>query len=148
MMLNTFFLISMAMFFILLSGLFAGAETGVYQLNRLRLRLGIEKKIFSFMLLGRTLKDSNALLISLLVGTNLSYYIVTSLVTFILLGQVKTEHSAELFAAFITAPVLFVFAELIPKSLFFYRSDTLMPAVAPILFFSHKIFHLSGIVTV
>ena len=116
-MVNGVILISVIVFAIILAGFFAGAETGIYQLSRLRLRLGTEKKRLSFVILGKCLRDSSALLISMLIGNNLSHYLATSVVTYVLLSKVEVAHTAELFATLITAPVLFVFAELIPKSI-------------------------------
>ena len=145
-MINRILLILLIAFFVALAGLFAGAETGMYQLSRLRLRLGIEKKRLLFVILGRTLRDGPALLISMLIGTNLAYYLTTSIVTFILLSKLQTEHAAELFATLLTAPVLFVFSEVIPKNIFYYRADSLMPFFAPFLFVSHKLFSWSGVV--
>jgi len=147
-MIETIALILAGVFFLLLSGLFAGAETGVYQLSRLRLRLGIEKKRLSYVILGKSFRDSQALLISILTGNNLANYITTSIVTYLLLSRLGTERAAELLATFITAPALFIFAELIPKSLFFYRSDSLMPCIGPVLFVFHKAFSCCGIVAV
>ena len=145
-MLNNIILILVIVFSVILAGLFAGAETGIYQLSRLRLRLGIEKRRLLFVILGRTLRDSPALLISILIGTNLTYYLTTSIVTFLLLSKLQAEHTAELFATLITAPTLFVCSELLPKSIFFYRADLLMPYIAPVLFVFHKLFSCSGIV--
>jgi len=145
-MINRTVLILVAVFTIILSGLFAGAETGIYQLSRLRLRLGIEKKRWSFVILGRCLHDSPALLLSMLIGNNLTHYFVTSIITFLLLSKVEAAHTAELFATLITAPILFVFAELIPKNIFFYRADYLMSFFAPVLFAFHKVFSWCGVV--
>lgn len=145
-MINRTVLILVAVFTIILSGLFAGAETGIYQLSRLRLRLGIEKKRWSFVILGRCLRDSPALLLSMLIGNNLTHYFVTSIITFLLLSKVEAAHTAELFATLITAPILFVFAELIPKNIFFYRADYLMSFFAPVLFAFHKVFSWCGVV--
>jgi len=145
-MINNISLIIAIAFFIILAGLFAGAETGMYRLSRLRLRLAIEKKKFSFVILGRCLKDSNGLLLSMLIGTNLSYYLVTSIVTNIFLTKVETEHTAEFFATLVTAPTLFVFSELIPKNIFFYRSDVLMPYLSPFLYTFHKALSWCGII--
>lgn len=145
-MIDRIVLILIALLAVAFAGLFAGAETGMYQLSRLRLRLGIEKKRLSFVLLGRAMHDSPALLLSTLLGTNSAHYVATSIVTYILLTALETEHTAELFATLITAPVLFVVAELIPKNIFFYRADSLMPYVAPFLFVLHKLFSFSGIV--
>jgi len=132
--------------FVALAGLFSGAETGMYQLSRLRLRLGVEKARWPFVILGKAMHDSPGLLLSMLVGTNLFNYLVTSVVTVILLTMVRVEHTAALFATFITAPSLFIFSELIPKNIFFYRADSLMPFFAPVLFVFHKLFTWCGVV--
>ncbi len=145
-MINNILLILSACFFVVLAGLFAGAETGVYRLSRLRLRLGIEKRHLPFIILGKLFKQSRTLLISILIGTNLAHYAATSIITYILLSSIKTEHAAELIATAIIAPVLFVFSELIPKNIFFYRSAALLPWTAPVLFAFHKLFRWCGII--
>ncbi|MHC4476117.1 MAG: CNNM domain-containing protein [Planctomycetota bacterium] len=128
------------------AALFSGAETGLYQFSRLRLRLGIEKRRRSFIILGKAVTDSRALLFAMLIGNNLANYLATSIVTVMLLGIIKLEHTAELFATLITAPVLLVFSELIPKSIFFYRADSLMPLFSGVLFVFHRLFTWSGFV--
>jgi putative hemolysin len=135
-------------FFVILAGLFAGSETGMYRLSRLRLRLGVEKKRLPFVILGNCLQDSGGLLLSMLIGTNLAYYLVTSIVTNIFLSKVGSEHSAELFAALLTVPILFIFSELIPKNIFFYRADLLMPYLSPLLYAFHKLLSWCGVVPV
>jgi len=136
-MVNSIVLVSAFVFFVLLSGLFSGSETGLYQLSRVRLRLGIEKKRLPFVMLGKIMRDSPGLLLSTLIGTNLGNYLATSTVTYIFITRVGPE-PAELLTTLVTAPVLFVFSELIPKNIFFYRADFLMPCVAPLLFVFHK----------
>ena len=145
-MVNNIVLISAVAFCIILAGLFAGSETGMYQLSRLRLRLGIEKKRLSFIILGRCLSDSTGLLLSMLIGTNLAHYLATSIVTSMLLSTVGTDHTAELFATMLTVPILFIFSELIPKNTFFYRADVLMPFLSPLLYAVHKLLSWCGIV--
>ncbi|MHC4842603.1 MAG: CNNM domain-containing protein, partial [Planctomycetota bacterium] len=131
---------------LLLSGVFAGSETGMYQLSSLRLRLYIERKRISFILLGKTMKNKSALLLSMLIGTNLSHYIITSIVTFLFLRTVTSDHKAELITTLVTAPVLFVFAELLPKTIFYHRADILMPVFSPILYIFQKVTRISGFV--
>jgi putative hemolysin len=145
-MLNSLILILIVVLFVTLGGLFAGAETGVYQLSRLRLRLGVENKRPLFIILEKSLRDSPGLIVSTLLGTNLAHYLATSIVTLLLLAQLKAEHTAELLATALTAPLLFIFSELIPKNLFFYHADSLMPCVSPFLYVSHKIFTWCGLV--
>lgn len=143
-MINSAVLILAFAFCVALAGFFAGAETGLYRLSRLRLRLGVEKKRLPFVMLGRCIHDSSGLLLSMLIGTNLSYYLATSIVTRILLSKVATEHTAEIITTLLTAPILFVFSESIPKNLFLHRADLLMPYMAPFLYTFHKIMSLCG----
>ena len=80
---SSVFIIAVFAFFVLLSGLFAGSETGMYQLSRVRLRLGVEKKQFSYVVLGKVMGDSSGLLLSTLVGNNLTNYLATSAMTYL-----------------------------------------------------------------
>lgn len=144
---SSVFLIAVFAFSVLLSGLFAGSETGMYRLSRVRLRLGIEKKRFLYVILGKVMGDSSGLLLSMLVGTNLVYYLATSMLTYLFFVEVGPE-SAEALATVVAVPVLFVFSELIPKNMFFYRADFLMPYSAPVLFVFHKALTWCGAVPV
>jgi len=144
---SSVFLVAVFAFSVLLSGLFAGSETGMYQLSRVRLRLGVEKKRFSYVVLGKVMGDSSGLLLSTLVGNNLTNYLATSAMTYLFFTKVGPE-SAEVLATLVAVPVLFVFAELIPKNIFFYRADFLMPRVASVLFVFHKAFTWCGAVPV
>jgi len=125
---------------VLLGGLFSGSETGLYQLSRLRLRLGVEKRQFSFVILGRCFRDSSGLLLSLLIGNNLVNYLATSLVTSSFLSRfgAEFEHRAELSATLLMVPILFIFSELIPKNIFLYRADVLTPYFSPVLYAFYK----------
>lgn len=145
-MVNSIVLVLAFALFVFLAGVFAGSETGMYQLSRLRLRLGIEKKQLSFVILGKAMHDSSGLLLSMLIGTNLAHYLATSIITNMFLTKVGAEHTAELFTTILTAPVLFVFSELIPKNIFFYRADFLMPWLAPVLYVFHKVSSWCGAV--
>jgi putative hemolysin len=145
-MINQIILIFLFLLFVAIAGLFAGAETGVYQMSRLRLRLGVEHRLWPFVVLSKVLQDSSALLMSLLLGTNLSHYFATSIITFILLEKFSSEHIAELVAAAITVPMFFVFSELIPKNIFFRHADLLMPRVSFLLLAIHKFFIWCGVI--
>jgi CBS domain containing-hemolysin-like protein len=140
--------ILVAVVFVFLAGFFAGAETGIYRLSRFHLRIGIEQKRPLFRLLGRAMRDSQGIVLTALLGTNLSHYVVTSAVTLMLLSRVQTKHTAELYATLLVTPVLFVFSELIPKYLYFYRADALMPRSAPLLWAARQLFIWCGVMPV
>jgi len=127
-----------------LGAFFAGSETGIYRLSRFRLRLGIEEKRPFYALLGKVMNDSTGLVFSMLIGNNLVHYLVTSIVTVILLATAATTHAAELYSTCLMAPILFIFSEVIPKNVYYNRSNVLMPRFAPLLWFFHKLFTYSG----
>jgi len=135
----------LVMLFVTLGASFSGAETGMYQLSRLRLRLGIEKKRLPYVVLGRCLHDSSGLLLTLLVGNNMANYFSTSIVTGIILLQVDSELKAEFLATVVTVPILFVFSELIPKNVFLYRADVIMPYLSPPLYAFYKFLTYCGV---
>ena len=146
-MIHNILLISVIILFVAIAGSFAGSETGLYRLSRLRLRLGIEKKRLPFIMLSRCIHDSTGLLLTLLIGNNLSHYLATSIITYMLSSKLGTQHLTGIFATLLTVPILFVFAELIPKNLFFYRADILMPYMAPFLYMFHKLLSWCGAVS-
>jgi len=134
--------------FVLFAGFYAGSETGAYRLSRFRLRMGRQQKKPFYAMLSSLMSSGHSLLFTTLTGTNLSHYIVTSVATYMFLKLTASRQQAELYATLVMTPILFVFAELIPKNLYFYRADSLMPRLAPVLWMSHKLFTYLGIVPV
>ncbi len=143
---NNVYPILVALAMVILAGLFAGAEIGVYRLSRVRLRLGLEHGGWFYAILGAIMQDSAGLLLSLLVATSLTEYVATSVITGLFLEAVKSEYAAELLTTLVAAPVLFVFSELIPKNVFLQRSDQLTPLLAPLLWTAHRLLTWCGIV--
>ncbi|MCK5564669.1 MAG: DUF21 domain-containing protein [Planctomycetes bacterium] len=131
---------------ILLGAFFSGTETGIYRLSKFRLRLGVEQNRKLYTLLAKAMDDSDGLIFSMLIGNNLVNYLATYLVTTILLGFAMSENSAQVYTTLMMAPLLFIFSEVIPKNLYYYRCDSLMPRTAPVLWFFHTLFKCSGAV--
>ncbi|MBN1787507.1 MAG: DUF21 domain-containing protein [Sedimentisphaerales bacterium] len=129
---------------VMLASFFAGAETGIYHVSRFNLRIGIEKKRPLYKMLGSLLGDTHGLMLSMLIGTNLAQYLVTSIVTIMFIHSVHWHQGAQLYATLVMTPVLFVFSELIPKNVFAYYADYLMPRFAPLLWAGHKFFTYTG----
>lgn len=133
---------------ILLGAFFAGSETGVYRLSRFRLRIGVEQGKSAFKVLSSLLRDGRGLMLSLLLGNNLTNYFVTYLVTVLIFKQVNDHHWAEIYATAILTPVLFIFAEVIPKNLYYYKADILMPSLVWFNLIFHRVFTFSGAIVV
>lgn len=131
---------------IALGAFFSGSETGVYRLSRFRLRLGIEHGRPFYKLLGKVVHDSQSLVVSILLGNNIANCAVTSLMTVLLLKVVSTPKAAQLYTTLLMTPLLFTFSEVIPKNIYYYHADKLMLRFAPVLWFFHKLFTLTGAV--
>ena len=131
---------------IALSGVFSGAETGLYQMSRLRLRLAMERGQTRAHLLTRVLHDRSGLLAALLIGNNLTVQLATITVTYLVVRYLTGTQGAEWIATAITTPLLFVFAELLPKNVFLFRADTLMLMVAPIIYGTYRVTRACGAV--
>jgi CBS domain containing-hemolysin-like protein len=129
-----------------LAGLFTGSEIGMYQLSPLRLRLGVQRRATSFQVLGHLMQDKSALLLSILIGTTLSQYLAAGIVTRAFLSHFESEHTVEFVTTLVTAPILFVCGDLIPKNLFYYRADVLMPIVSYALYVFHCACTWSGVI--
>jgi putative hemolysin len=147
-MANSLYPISIAVLMMLLAGLFSGSETGIYRLSRLRLRLGVERRGWLFIVLSNIMQDSPGLLLSLLVGTNLAQYVATSMITGVFLQAVQSEYTAIFFTTLVITPILFVFSELIPKNVFLQRANQLTPVFAPLLWVTHRVLTWCGVVPV
>jgi putative hemolysin len=127
---------------------FAGVETGVYRLSKFRLRLGVDQKRPLHKLLSNLTTDNRELILTCLIGNNIVCYLMSATVTFIFISYNVSQHRAEVYNSFVTTPIAFIMGELIPKNIFFYRADVLMPVVSPVLWFFHKLFRYIGAIPV
>lgn len=118
--------------FILFSFLYSGAETGVYCINSIRLRYKASRGLWAAKTIYRLLEDSQALVCTILVGNNIVNYIAT--VFFIIaLENTFSPRKAELFATLILTPLILVFGELLPKTIFQERANSMLLRLAPLL---------------
>jgi CBS domain containing-hemolysin-like protein len=108
---------ALAMLGLLCSGLYSGAETGLYVLNKMRLDLRAEAGSPAARALRVMLRKFDALLAVLLLGTNLSTYLTTFAIS-VLFVMGGAGPRAELYTLAAATPVLFIFGESIPKNLF------------------------------
>ncbi len=115
-------------------GLCAGLETGVYCLNRVRLQVRAHQGWASARILARLMSPPNALIASLLIGTNLATNVATSATGIVLEAQGLDEFQVILFDWIIVTPLLMVFAETLPKDLFAAQADRIVyPFARPLL---------------
>ena len=116
---------------VLTGALLAGSETGLYCLNRIRLRCRIERGNHAALRLQYLLKDTGKTIVAILVGTNVSYFAATVIFTrFLAKSDVGRP---QLAAALILAPILFIFTESLPKNVFQQKADVLVYRVHSVL---------------
>ncbi len=143
------FVLSAALLGIFLSAFFSGAETGLYRINRLRLHLGVKKRDPQALRLSGVLDDEHGALTVTLIGTNVANYVTTSAVAYVFAEAWHFgEIDAELATVAMVTPILFVFGEVVPKSLFQLHPDTLLRRGSRLLVFFDRLLRASGLVWV
>ncbi len=102
-----------------------GMETGLYRVNRIRLRLRGEQDDHRAAALLALLKDLRGTIIVCLVGYNGGVYLTTIVVTTLVAasGWVGTAAGVEVLATAILTPLFFVFTDVTPKSIFAVEAD-------------------------
>lgn len=128
-------------------GLFAGLETGVYSLNRVRLHLLAHKPHSRAAVLAALLAHPARLLASLLIATNLATNLATSSLAYILHEHGLSEWQVIMVDVLIMTPVFFIFAETLPKDLFAVYADQLVYPFARMLRLLNDLFRAIGLLT-
>jgi CBS domain containing-hemolysin-like protein len=142
---ETLFTYAMAVGGILGCGLFAGLETGIYSLNRVRLHILEHQNNTSAKIIARLMSKQGSLLAALLIATNIATNIATSSMGSILEGAGCTHLQMILYDVLILTPLLFVFAETLPKDLFSVHADRFVYPFARFLLVVKWLLMISGI---
>jgi len=131
---------------IALSALFSGAETGLYCANRVRLELDVRSGDPAARRVQEVLHHESEALSMTLVGTNVSNYLTTTLAAVLIGAAFSVSPSElELFTTLMVTPVLFVFAEVVPKNLFQANADVLLRRAGPVLLAAHRALRWTGV---
>lgn len=145
-MLATLLLISGLLAGMVLSAFYSGTETGVYCLNPVRLRVNAEGGDAGARRLEPLMRRTEDLVITMLLGTNLADYVVTACTAALLLGAAVAASWAEIYAAALATPLIFVFGAMVPKESFRRRSDRLMPQLSWAILVSLRLAQATGLV--
>ncbi len=113
---------------VLVCALYSGLETGIYCINKIRLRHRLGSGDRTAGLLSRVLSEPADLVTISIIGTNLGAYGATLFCT--ALFTRVTERYAEFLATLVLAPLLLIVADAIPKSLFQHNANMLMYRMA------------------
>jgi len=135
--------------FVLLSGFFEGAETGMISANRLKLRnlkLAGDEKAENILDL---LADTQKIIAVSLVGTNL-FNILGTLTADRLFGSIipgkweinlwGMDSTEEIVTLVVMTPVFLIFAQILPKQLFRLNADALLMKTSGVIRFARILF--------
>jgi CBS domain containing-hemolysin-like protein len=127
------------------SALYSGMETGVYVLNRVRVRIHALKGNRAAQTLQRLIAQPTNLLTTLLIGNNVMNYMGTAATAVLLEHAGLTDGQTIAANALIVTPILFVFGETLPKDMFAAHADRFMYRLAPVLDGSRRLFTWTGL---
>jgi len=123
---------------LLMEAFFSGSEIGVVSSDRVKLRHDAAKGSRGAKLALDMLNKPEWLLSTTLVGTNISVVTNTTMATALMI-QLFGEGSSWL-AVLLVAPLIWVFGEIVPKSVFQQRADAITPKVIFLLKFCSYLF--------
>ena len=112
---------------LLLEGFFSGSEIAVISADKMKLRHIAAKGSKGAKLALKMLKKPEWLLATTLVGTNIMGVANTTLATALIISLLGQKHSWV--AIICIAPVIWIFGEVVPKSVFQQRADSITPHV-------------------
>lgn len=112
---------------LLLEGFFSGSEIALVNADKLRLRARAGKGHRGSRLALRLFRRPEVLLTTTLVGTNIAVVTLTTLGTLLMIQ--RFGEPGELYAFLLFTPLLLVFGEIVPKSVYQQQADQLAPIV-------------------
>ena len=122
-----------------LEGFFSGSEIGVVSADKIKLRHAAAKGSRGARLALQMLEKPEWLLSTTLVGTNIAVVTNTTLATALMI-QLAGPTSGWL-AIVLVAPLIWIFGEIVPKSIFQQQADAITPYVIfPLRFASYLFF--------
>ena len=132
---------------LILSGVFSGIETGIYTLNRVRLAVRVARADGAALRLRRELDRPGRALSTILIGTNASSYLASFGLAETLRHGFGVEGDWALVAveAILFTPLLFIFAETLPKDLFRTYTDRWTYSLSGLLVASRWVFISCGL---
>ena len=126
------------LFCLIAEGFFSGSEIGVVSADRMKLRHQAAKGSEGAKLALEMLKKPEWLLSTTLVGTNIAVVTNTTMATALMLELFGPNYSW--LAIVVVAPLIWVFGEIVPKSIFQQRADSITPRAIFVLKFCSYLF--------
>ena len=125
--------------FLLLKGFFSGSEIAIVNSDKLKLRHRAKQGDRSAALLLKMFRTPDVILGTTLVGTNLATVTISTLGALMCIDLFGM--SGDLISVLILTPFLLIFGEVVPKSVFQQKADTLARTVSHALHFFSFVFY-------
>lgn len=123
---------------LIMAGLGGGLETGVYSLNRIRLHVLAHQGVSSAKRLAGYVAAPASLIAALLILHNCGVKLATHAAAVLLHDRHLADWQVVVFDALIMMPLLFVFAETLPKDIFAIHADRMVyPFTRPMVWLVH-----------
>jgi len=124
---------------LLLEAFFSGSEIAVVSADQLKLRHKAAKGSKGAKLALKMLEKPEWLLSTTLIGTNISVVTNTTMAAALMI-QMFGENGSWL-AVVLVAPLIWIFGEIVPKSIFQQRADSMTPYIIFILYYFSILFY-------
>jgi putative hemolysin len=124
--------------FLVMEGFFSGSEIGVVSADQIKLRHDAAKGSQGAKLALKMLKKPEWLLSTTLVGTNIAVVANTTITTALIMTLFGAQNSW--LAVVLVTPLIWIFGEIVPKSIFQQRANEITPRAIFLLRFASYVF--------
>ncbi len=135
---DVFLAIILILVFLLMEAFFSGSEIGVVSADQIKLRHDAAKGSRGAQLALKMLKKPEWLLSTTLVGTNIAVVANTTITTALMIELFGAQSSW--LAVVLVAPLIWVFGEIVPKSIFQQRANEITPRAIILLRLASYVF--------
>ena len=122
-----FVALAVMLLFLLLKGFFSGSEIALVNSDKIKLRHAAKQGSRGAKLALRLFRNPEILLSTTLVGTNISTVVLTTIGALLMIRLFGER--GEIYAFLVLTPLLLVLGEIVPKSVYQQKSDSLTPII-------------------
>ncbi|MFC1848635.1 hemolysin family protein, partial [candidate division CSSED10-310 bacterium] len=127
-------------FAVVFCGYCSGIETGFIRVSPVQLNKLQKKGVRQAERLAKLLAEKEEILASILIGNNVSIIISSAVATSFLINYIHLQEQGSFFATIVVTPLLLVFGEIFPKTLFLHNSLPKVLFLTPLLAFFRLLF--------
>ena len=122
-------------------GFFSGSEIAIISSDKIKLRHLVSQGSKGAQQAQKMLQQPERFLGTTLVGTNISVVLNSVILTTILSHVPRFAEDVTFYVALFLTPVVLIFGEIIPKSVFQQHADRFVPILAPLLNIAFTLFY-------